>query len=251
MRKQKVETRLDLKFTYKKGLKDGIPIALGYFAVSFAFGVSVVSKGMPLFIALFMSMTNLTSAGQVAGATVVIALGTFIEIILTQLIINARYFLMGITLSQRLDSKFTLLDRFLCSFGITDEIFGVAVSYKKPISKQYLYGLILLPFLGWSLGTLFGAIAGDILPNMVTSSLSIALYAMFIAIFIPAGMQDKKIFVAIIISVGLSCCFYYIPFLHKNVSSGIAYIICALVGSIVCALFFPVKESQDALREDF
>ena len=149
MRKQKVETRLDLKFTYKKGLKDGIPIALGYFAVSFAFGVSVVSKGMPLFIALFMSMTNLTSAGQVAGATVVIALGTFIEIILTQLIINARYFLMGITLSQRLDSKFTLLDRFLCSFGITDEIFGVAVSYKKPISKQYLYGLILLPFLGW------------------------------------------------------------------------------------------------------
>lgn len=233
---------MQTNFTYKKGVKDGIPIGLGYLAVSFAFGVSVVAEGLPPLIALFMSMTNLTSAGQFAGASVVIALGSFLEIILTQLVINARYFLMGATLSQRLDKNFSLFDRLVCSFGLTDEIFAVAVSYKKPVSKQYLYGLILLPYIGWSLGTLLGAFAGNILPSILTSSLEIALYAMFIAIFIPAGLQDNKVFVAVLISVALSCAFYYIPFLN-GLSSGLAYIICAVVASIICAIFFPVKEN--------
>ena len=230
-------------FTYKKGLKDGIPIALGYFAVSFAFGVTVVGQGLPALTAIFMSMTNLTSAGQFAGATVIIALGTFLEIILTQAVINARYFLMGITLSQRLDDNFTLLDRLLCSFGITDEIFAVAVSYKKPVTKQYLYGLILLPFIGWTLGTTCGALAGDILPDIITNSLTIALYAMFVAIVIPACMQDTKISIVAIIAVILSCAFYYIPLLN-TIPSGIAYIVCAIVASVVGAIFFPVKEKE-------
>lgn len=234
---------MNTTFTYKKGLKDGIPIALGYFAVSFAFGVTVVGQGLPALTAIFMSMTNLTSAGQFAGATVILALGTFLEIILTQAVINARYFLMGITLSQRLDDKFTLLDRLLCSFGITDEIFAVAVSYKKPVTKQYLYGLILLPFIGWSLGTACGALAGDILPDIITNSLTIALYAMFVAIVIPACMQDKKIAIVTVIAVLLSCVFYYIPSLNE-IPSGIAYIVCALVASVVGAIFFPVQEKE-------
>lgn len=146
------------KLTYQQGLKDGIPIALGYFAVSFAFGVSVVSGGMEWYIATVMSFTNLTSAGQFAGATVIMAMGSVFEILLTQLVINSRYFLMSISLSQKLDKDFTLLDRFLVSYGITDEIFGVAISKKQAVSKEYMYGLILLPVVFWTLGTLSGAV---------------------------------------------------------------------------------------------
>lgn len=232
------------KLTYKQGVKDSIPIALGYFAVSFAFGVSVVGKGLPALLALFMSMTNLTSAGQFAGATVVIALGTVFEVILTQLVINARYFLMSLTLSQKLDKNFTLFDRFLCSFGITDEIFGVAIRHKVPITKNYLLGLILLPFISWSSGTIIGGLAGNFLPAIVLDSLNIALYAMFVAIIIPAGMHDKKIFIVVLISVALSCLFYYMPILNK-VTPGIAYIICAIVASIVGAILFPIKQEKE------
>ena len=236
------------KLTYKQGLKDGVPIALGYFAVSFAFGVSVVSGGLPWFVATVMSFTNLTSAGQFAGATVIIAFGSVFEILLTQLVINSRYFLMSITLSQRLDEKFTLLDRFLVSYGITDEIFGVAISKKQAVSKEYMYGLILLPVVFWTLGTLSGSVLGNFLPEIILNSLSIALYAMFIAIVVPAGMQDKKVFIVVIIAVGLSCLFYFTPVLN-SVSSGIAYIICALVASVIGAIFFPIKEESEEKGE--
>ncbi|MBQ8178473.1 MAG: AzlC family ABC transporter permease [Clostridia bacterium] len=241
-----------MKLTYKQGLKDGIPIAAGYFAVSFAFGVSVVSQGLPWFVATVMSLTNLTSAGQFAGASVIIALGTVFEILLTQVVINARYFLMSITLSQRLDEKVTLLDRFLISYGITDEIFGVAVSKKEPVTKEYMYGLILLPVIFWTLGTLTGGLAGNFLPEIVLNSLSIALYAMFIAIVVPAGMGNKKVFVVVAIAIGLSCLFYFTPVLN-TVSSGIAYIISALVASVIGAIFFPIKEestTQDHSQEE-
>lgn len=231
------------RLTYKQGIKDGIPIALGYFAVSFAFGVSVVSQGLPWFVATVMSLTNLTSAGQFAGASVIIAMGTIFEILLTQVVINARYFLMSITLSQRLDEKVTLLDRFLISYGVTDEIFGVAVSKKMPVSKEYMYGLILLPMVFWTLGTLSGGILGNFLPEMVLNSLSIALYAMFIAIVVPQGKADKKVFIVVLIAIALSCLFYFTPVLN-TLSSGIAYVICALVASVIGAIFFPIKEEK-------
>lgn len=239
---------------FKKGVKDGLPIGLGYFAVSFAFGVSVVGQGLPQLIAVLMSATNLTSAGQFAGAkvileaTVLVSFSTFLEILLTQLVINARYFLMSISLSQRLNSKWKLLDRLLCSFGITDEIFAVAVSQKSQLTRNYFLGLMILPFIGWTFGTFCGAFAGDVLPSIVTNSLTIALYAMFVAIVIPAGMQDKKVFIVVAIAVGLSCAFYFIPFL-KGVSQGIAYIVCALVASVVGAIFFPIGEKREVEDE--
>ena len=239
---------MEPKLTYKNGLKGGIPIALGYFAVSFAFGVSVVSQGLPWFIATVMSFTNLTSAGQFAGAAVILASGTVFEVLLTQIVINARYFLMGVTLSQRLDEKVTLFDRFLISYGITDEIFGVAASQKQPITKEFMYGLILLPLISWTLGTLTGAIAGNLLPKIVLDSLSIALYAMFIAIVIPAGLQNKKVFIVVAISIALSCLFYFTPYLNK-VSAGIAYIICAVVASVIGAIFFPIKDDDNTEKE--
>lgn len=236
------------EMTYRQGLKDGIPIAAGYFAVSFAFGVSVVSQGLPWFVATVMSFTNLTSAGQFAGAGIIIAMGSVFEILLTQVVINARYFLMSITLSQRLDEKVTLLDRFLISYGVTDEIFGVAVSKKELVSKEYMYGLILLPVIFWTLGTLTGALAGGLLPEIVLNSLSIALYAMFIAIVVPAGMSNKKVFIVVGISIALSCLFYFTPVLN-TISSGIAYIICALVASVLGAIFFPIKEEKEPEQE--
>ena len=231
------------KLTYKNGLKDGISIALGYFAVSIAFGVTAVEMNVPSYIAVLISMTNLTSAGQVAGVAIIAVLGTVFEIILTQLVINARYFLMSLTLSQKLDSKFTLLDRFLCAFGVTDEIFAVAVT-KKEVSSKYLYGLILLPFLGWTFGTLTGALMGSVLPEILLNALSIALFAMFIAVVIPETIENKKLIIVILISVILSCAFYFIPLLN-TVTSGIAYIICAVVASVIGAIFLPIKESDD------
>ncbi len=231
------------QLTYKNGLKDGIPIALGYFAVSIAFGVTAVEMNVPGYVALLISMTNLTSAGQLAGVAIISALGTVFEIILTQLVINARYFLMSLTLSQKLDGKFTLLDRFLCAFGVTDEIFAVAVS-KKEVSSRYMYGLILLPFIGWSLGTLTGALMGSFLPEIVLNALSIALFAMFIAVVIPETIENKKLIIVIVISVILSCAFYFIPLL-KTVTSGIAYIICAVVASVIGAIFLPIKENDN------
>ncbi len=233
-----------MKLTYKQGLKDGIPIALGYFAVSFAFGVSVVGGGLEWFVVAVMSLTNVTSAGQFAGAAVIMATGSIFEIILTQVVINARYFLMSISLSQRLDEKVALFDRLLISYGVTDEIFGVAISKKQAVTKEYMYGLILLPVVFWTLGTLVGGIMGNILPEIVLNSLSIALYAMFIAIVVPQGMQDKKVFIVALISIAFSCLFYFTPVL-KEVSSGIAYIVCALVASIIGALCFPVKEKGE------
>ena len=229
------------KLTYKHGLKDGVPIALGYFAVSFAFGVSVAGKGIPWFIATFMSASNLTSAGQVAGADIVAVLGSVWAIFLTQLIINSRYFLMSLTLSQRLDSKFTFLDKILCSFGITDEIFAVAIARNKPVTRNYMLGLILLPFLFWTSGTCLGAVAGYILTEIVLNSLEIALYAMFIAIVVPAGMGNKKIFIVVGISITVSCLLFYL--LKNNTTiSYLSCIICAVFASIIGAIFFPIKD---------
>jgi len=228
---------------YKKGLKDGLPIALGYLSVSFAFGALAVSKGLYAWVALLISATNLTSAGQLAGVGCIVAGNTVFTMILTQLVINARYFLMSLTLTQKLDKKFTLLDRFLCAVGITDEIFAVAVTQKQPVTKRYLLGLITLPYVGWTSGTIMGALLGGILPAFISDALSIALYAMFIAIFIPTAIQNKKVFPVLFISVGISCLFTFTPYLNQ-VPSGIAYVVAALVASVFGALVFPIKDED-------
>lgn len=226
--------------TFKKGLKDGLPIMLAYFAVSLAFGVSATALGVPAYVTVIMSMTNLTSAGQQAGIIIVAALGSVVEIIFTQLVINARYFLMSLSLSQKLDEKFSLLDRFLCAFGITDEIFAVAISQKEKINAKYAFGLILLPFIGWSAGTLAGVLSGNFLPVDVVNALQIAIYAMFIAIVIPDCLKNLKIFPVILISAGLSALFFFIPALQslKNV----ACVICAIIASAIGAWIFPIEE---------
>ena len=230
--------------SFYDGFKDGIPIALGYLSVSFGFGIMAVSNGLPVLAAVLTSMTNLTSAGQVAGIGIIAAGGTLLEMILAQFIINMRYALMSISLSQKLDGSFTTLHRFLASFGITDEIFAVASGKGREISNRYMYGLILAPFIGWTTGTFLGAIAGEVLPESIKAALGIAIYGMFIAIFIPPARKSAGVLTVVAVSAGLSCCFRYIPVL-SGVSSGFVIIICALIASVAGALLFPVKEEKE------
>ncbi|MDY6367390.1 MAG: AzlC family ABC transporter permease [Clostridia bacterium] len=234
--------------TFKNGLKDGLPIGLGYLSVSFAFGVQASLYGIPFYITLLTSMTNLTSAGQLAGISIIAVLGSFAEIMLTQLVINSRYFLMGVSLTQKMDSSFTVGKRLLLAPFITDEIFAVAVSHKEQINTKYFFALSVLPYCGWTIGTLLGALAGDVLPVKIQAALGIALYAMFIAIIIPPAKKSKSVLFTVGISADLSCLFYFVPFLREHVSKGIAIVICALATSIIAALIFPIKE--DELTED-
>lgn len=229
--------------SFKTGLKDGLPIGLGYLSVSIAFGVQATMAGIPIFMSVFISMTNLTSAGQLAGLTVIASLGTFLEIILTQLVINARYFLMGISLSQKADKSFSLSHRLMCSAFITDEIFAVASAKSNGFSRRYFYGLVILPYIGWALGTLIGAIAGSVLPLQVTNALGIGLYAMFIAIIIPPSITTRGIFPTVLFAGGISCALYYIP-IFAGIPAGIAVIISSIISAVITALIFPVKKEE-------
>lgn len=232
------------KLNFSEGFRDGIPIGLGYLSVSFSFGISAASKGVSWLAATLISMTNLTSAGQVAGLTIIAAAGTLLEMALAQLVINMRYALMSLSLSQKLDGSFTLPHRFLASFGITDEIFATASSKRGDITPSYMYGLILLPFLCWSTGTLLGGIAGSIMPDILRNSLGIAIYGMFIAIFIPPARKSVGVLATVTAAASLSCCFRYIP-LFSGLSSGFSVIICTLAASAAGALIFPRKEADE------
>ena len=229
------------------GIKSGLPIGLGYLSVSIAFGVQASIAGLPVFMSLFISMTNLTSAGQLAGLTVIASLGTVLEIILTQLVINARYFLMSLTLTQKLDDSFSLGHRLLCSAFVTDEIFAVASARTKPFNRKFFYGLVILPYIGWATGTAIGAGLGNVLPVNVTNALGIGLYAMFIAIIIPPSMKNKGVFPAVIFATLISCALFYIPF-FSGLSEGFKFIISAIVASLITAIFFPIKIDDDAIK---
>ncbi len=233
-----------MKSPFKKGLSNGIPIALGYFSVSFGFGIMAVQSGLTAFQAIMISFTNLTSAGQAAGVGIISAGGTLIEMALTQLVINLRYSLMGLSLSQKLSDKFTTPHRMIASFGITDEIFAVASSQTEKLVPSYMYGLIFISALGWTGGTAAGALAGLGLPHTLTAAMGILLYGMFIAIIIPAARASKKDLVVICLAALFSiACKYLFPAL----SSGFAIIISAILASVIGALLFPITlaETED------
>ncbi len=230
--------------SYLAGLKGGLPIGLGYLSVSFGFGISVISQGLAEMWAVIISMTNLTSAGQLAGVGVIVASGTLVEMALSQLVINIRYSLMGIALTQKLDSRYSTLHRFITSFGITDEIFAVAASQKGKIGPKYMYGLITLPYICWTMGTVVGVLAGNVLPASVTAALGIAIYSMFVAIVVPVAKTDKGILLTVIVSCAISCILYYVP-LFKAVSQGFSIIICAVLASVIAAVVMPLKQDEE------
>ncbi len=227
---------------YLQGVKAGLPVGLGYFPVSFAFGVAAVQAGLSVFTAVMISLTNLTSAGQLAGLSVIAAAGSLIEIAATQLVINLRYALMSISLSQKLAGSVRMLDRFLMSFGMTDEIFAIASGRNGEVTARYFYGLMTLPILGWTSGTLVGAAAGSILPVSVLSALGVAIYGMFIAIILPPAKRNFAVAGVAILAAVLSCCFNWLPLLNR-VSGGFAIIICAVVAAALGAWLRPVEET--------
>ncbi len=231
-----------MNLTFKRGIVHGFPICLGYLSVSFGFGISAVNGGLSALEAVIISASNLTSAGQAAGIGIILSMGSLIEMALTQLIINMRYALMGISLSQRLDASYSVPARIVTSFGITDEIFAVAYSQKSKITPRYMLGMILISWLGWTSGTLLGALARDLLPLIVTGALGIMLYAMFIAIVVPVTVENKKVLLPVAISIVLSVVFKY---LLTFITTGFAIIICAVAASAVAALIFPVKEEDE------
>jgi len=224
------------------GMKDGIPIGLGYLSVAFGFGILCAGVGITPIAAWTISATNLTSAGQVAGVGVIAAAGTLLEMALTQLIINLRYALMGLSLSQKLDNSFHTPQRLIVAYGITDEIFAVAHAKEGRLSPKYMYGMILVAFLGWTTGTLLGAVAGEILPQALTDAMGIMLYGMFLAVIIPAARESKGALAVIIIAAIISILFYY---LFTAVSAGFAIIISAVVAAAVGALLFPVNDEEE------
>lgn len=227
----------------KQGLKDGIPIGIGYFSVSFTFGMMAVKSGISPFHAVLISLLNLTSAGQFAGLTVIVSGASLLEMALTQLVINIRYALMSVSLSQKLDSSVTLANRLVIAYGNTDEIFAVASSKPGTVGKMYMYGLMLVPIAGWVGGTLTGAAASTVLPAEVISALGVALYGMFIAIVVPVAKDARKVRIVVIIALILSSCFYYLPGL-KEISSGFTIIICTILAAGAGAVLFPVKEEE-------
>ncbi len=228
-----------------RGLRDGIPIGLGYLSVSFTFGILAAAQGIPFFYTLLISMTNLTSAGQVAGVAVIASGGTLAEIALTQLIINLRYALMSLSLSQKLDDSFNLPRRLLTAFGITDEVFAVAAGQEGDITARYMYGLIAIPYIGWASGTALGALAGNILPDLLKNALGIALYGMFIAIVVPPAKKRPKLLLVIGCAVAVSCLIEYLPFLGF-ISDGFAIIISTLIAASLGALVIPIDEEDPA-----
>ncbi len=238
---------MKLHNSFLRGIIDGLPICIGYISVSFAFGIMAVGCGLSPLEALLISMTNLTSAGQMAGTPIIAAGGSLIELAFTQLVINSRYALMSVALSQKLDRSVTMLDRLLISFGNTDEIFAVSTGKDGTIGKKYFYGLMLTPWLGWSLGTILGAVAGSALPEIVTSALGVAIYAMLIAIVVPRARAHTPTALCAFCAIILSCAFKYLPDLAEFNSkySGFVIIICAVVASFVFALLFPIEQEEE------
>lgn len=230
-------------YWYKKGLKDGIPIALGYFAVSFTLGIIAKKAGFtPFQAALTAGLTN-ASAGGYAGFTLVAGGASLFEVALTEFIVNARYLLMSCALSQKIAPETPLLHRFLIAFDVTDEIFGISIAVKGKLNPFYNYGAMTVAIPGWALGTFIGVITGNVLPNSIVSALSVGLYGMFLAIIIPPAKKNKIIAGLVLISMAMSFAFSKLPFLC-GISAGIRVIILTVAISLAAALLFPVKETN-------
>lgn len=230
---------------FLSGIKDGFPICLGYLSVAFAFGITAVNSGLDIWQAVLISMLNVTSAGQLAGVPIIVGGGSLLELAATQLIINLRYALMSVSLSQKFGKSMRLVDKFLVSFVNTDEVFAVSSSKGMDVGRKYMYGITLTPFLGWSLGTLLGAVAGNVLPAIVISALGIAIYAMFVAIVTPVARREHPVLLCSLFAISLGCIFNFIPFLKEHISSGFVIIICTVVASVVFALLFPLPPEQE------
>ena len=229
---------------YFKGLRDGIPIALGYFAVAFTLGIAAKKAGLGAVQAFLASGLTNASAGGYAAFTLIGSGAAYIELAITELIVNARYLLMSCALSQKIAPETPLFHRMLMAFDVTDEIFGISVSVTGTLNPFYNYGAMSVAIPGWAFGTLFGVIMGNVLPARLVSALSVGLYGMFLAIIIPPARKNKIIAALVIISMAASLAFSKISLL-ANVSDGMKIIILTVVISLLAAVLFPVKDEEE------
>lgn len=228
------------------GTKAGMPVCVGYFSVSFGFGAMAISQGLSVWQAVLISASNLTSAGQFAGLTVIAAGAAMIEMILTQLVINSRYALMSLALGQRLGPDVGIGRRLLAAFFNTDELFALGMSRQGKLTVSFFVGAGTVAALGWIGGTALGAIAGTVLPVSLRAALGVMLYGMFIAVVVPQARQEKPMLVCLLLALVFSCLFTWLPG-PKTVSAGIAIVICTVASAAICALLFPVEDKESAV----
>lgn len=229
--------------TYLRGMKEGIPVALGYFVVSITIGIAARKADLTPFQASLMSASNLTSAGQFASFALIASSAPYVEMFLTQAIINLRYCLMSCALSQKVDSKLPVFHRMCMAFGITDEIFGLAVSQKGKLQPEYMYGVMTVAIPGWTLGTLLGIMSTGVLPPELLNAMTMALYGMFIAVFMPAARDNKLLLPIIFGAMAASAVFHLLP-VFDFISSGMKIIVLTLVISFGAAVLFPIQEDE-------
>ncbi|MCR5249339.1 MAG: AzlC family ABC transporter permease [Lachnospiraceae bacterium] len=223
------------------GLRDGFPIGLGYLAVSFTLGIQCRDAGLSVAEATVMSLVNLTSAGEFAALAIIKASSSYLEMVISQFIINLRYMLMSFALSQKVDPSLSVGHRMGISFGVTDEIFGISVGRKGKLSPFYSYGAMAVAVPGWTLGTMLGVIMGDVLPGRIVSALSLALYGMFLAIIVPQAKEDRHVALACLIGAAASFVFTYLP-AAAAISAGSRIIILTVAVSLLAALLWPIRE---------
>ncbi len=223
----------------------GIPISLGYFAVAIALGISAKKAGISVLQASVTSLLINASAGEYAGFTLIAAGATYLEVIFMEAVANARYLLMSTALSQRLEPGTGILKRLLLGFTVTDEIFGVSIGLDGYVSPYFTYGAFVVATCGWTSGTMFGALLGEILPSSVVSALSVGLFGMFISIFIPEAKKNKIVAALVVISFAVSLTFAKLPYI-SDIPEGIRVIIITVLISVGAALLFPIKEKEES-----
>ena len=228
--------------TFTRGLRAGIPIGLGYLSVSFTFGIMAIASGLTWWQAVIISMATVTSAGQLSAIGTMAVPGQYAAMLISQMTINLRYSFMSMSLSQKTSSKFKGVWRWILGFFMTDEIFAVA-SAEKTVSVRFFAGLSVAPWIGWTLGTLVGALVGNILPSIVMGALCLAIYGMFLAIVLPPARASRPVLAVVLIAAAIHCVFYYTPYL-RDIPSGISISICAIVAALIGAIAFPVKDEE-------
>lgn len=231
------------KQAFKKGVKNGIPIALGYFAVAFTLGIAAANSGLNAFQATLASLTNNASAGEFAGFMVIATSAGYLEMVIMQVVANARYLLMSFAMSQKIPQDMKLHHRLLVAFDLTDEIFGISIAEPGKLNPYFSYGAFSVAIPGWSLGTCLGVIMGNVLPSNVVSALSVGLFGMFVAIVVPAAKKNKILLGVVLVSMLASFAFYKIP-VFDALSSGTKTIILTVVIALIAAIVFPVKEEN-------
>ena len=239
---------MDRKQWFVRGMRAGIPISLGYFAVSIALGIAAKRAGLGSLQAALTSLLINASAGEYAGFTLIAAGATYIEVILMEAVANARYLLMSAALSQKLEERTSMLQRLLLGFTVTDEIFGVSVAIEGKVSPFFTYGTFVVATCGWTSGTFLGAVLGAVLPAGLISALGVGLYGMFISVFGPEAKKNKIVAALVLIGFAASFACAKLPYLSE-IPEGIRIIVLTVVISLAAAVLFPIKEKEAAENE--